>query len=70
MVIPSLIRNDSLWHGTLGTNSSLVGENVIGLGILYTSTAGFYSDVVECLPVDQVTQVRFLAGIGYNIFAL
>ena len=26
--------------------------------------AGFYSDVVECLPVDPVTWVRFLAGTG------
>ena len=24
--------------------------------------AGFYSDVVECLPVDPVTWVRFPAG--------
>ena len=37
--------------------------------------AGFYSDVVECLPVDPATWVRFLAGAGkifslYDIFRL
>ena len=26
--------------------------------------AGFYSDVVECFPVDPATWVRFLAGTG------
>ena len=26
--------------------------------------AGFYSDVVECLPVDPATWVRFPAGTG------
>ena len=26
--------------------------------------AGFYSDMVECLPVDPVTLVRFPAGTG------
>ena len=31
--------------------------------------AGFYSDVVECLPVDPATWVQFLAGIG-KIFSL
>ena len=31
--------------------------------------AGFYSDVVECLPVDQAIWVRFLAGAG-KIFSL
>ena len=42
-----------------------------GLGIYkYISTtklaveAGFYSDVVECLPVDPATWVRFAAGTG------
>ena len=27
--------------------------------ILPTSTAGFYSEVVECLPLDPAAQVRF-----------
>ena len=31
--------------------------------------AGFYSDVVECLPVDPATWVRFPAGKG-KIFSL
>ena len=31
--------------------------------------AGFYSDVVECLPVDPATWVRFPAGTG-KIFSL
>ena len=32
--------------------------------------AGFYSDVVECLPVDPATRVGFPAGTGWKIFAL
>ena len=31
--------------------------------------AGFYSDMVECLPVDLATWVRFPAGAG-KIFSL
>ena len=31
--------------------------------------AGFYSDVVECLPVDPASGVRFTAGAG-KIFSL
>ena len=31
--------------------------------------AGFYSDVVECLPVDPATWFRFPAGAG-KIFSL
>ena len=31
--------------------------------------AGFYRDVVECLPVDPATWVRFAAGAG-KIFSL
>ena len=31
--------------------------------------AGFYSDVVECLPVESATWVQFLAGAG-KIFSL
>ena len=31
--------------------------------------ANFYSDVVECLPVDPVTWVQFPAGAG-KIFSL
>ena len=47
-----------------------------GLGIYeYTHVyclaveAGFYSDMVECLPVDPATWVRFPAGAG-KIFSL
>ena len=41
-----------------------------GLGIYkYTFEAVFYCDVVECLPVDPATWVRFLAGAG-KIFSL
>ena len=33
--------------------------------------AGFYSDVVECLPVDPATWTRFPAGTGTGkIFSL
>ena len=32
--------------------------------------AGFYSDVVECLPVDPATWVQLPAGIGKICFAL
>ena len=32
--------------------------------------AGFYSDVVECLPVDPATWIRFLAGAGLIFFAV
>ena len=31
--------------------------------------AGYYSDVVECLPVNSATWIRFLAGTG-KIFSL
>ena len=31
--------------------------------------AGFYSDIVECLPVDPETWIRFPAGTG-KIFLL
>ena len=31
---------------------------------------GFYSDMVECLPVDPATWVPFWAWRGCNIFAL
>ena len=34
-----------------------------------TVEAGFYSNVVECLPVDQATWVPFPAGAG-KIFSL
>ena len=30
--------------------------------------AGFYSDVVECLPVDPATWVQFPAGTGKKYF--
>ena len=32
--------------------------------------AGFYSDLVECLPEVPATQGRFPAGTGWDIFAL
>ena len=41
-----------------------------GLGIYCLAVeAGFYSDVVECLPVNPATWVRFPAGVG-KIFSL
>ena len=48
-----------------GTNQFKAGKYVVGIGILHTSfyclavEAGFYSDVVECLPLDPTAQVRF-----------
>ena len=40
--------------------------NVVGTGTMYIThfyclavEAGFYSDVVECLPLDPAVQVRF-----------
>ena len=47
---------------------------VMGLGIYVTHfywllvEARFYSDIVECLPVDPVNLVRFPAGIGFFFF--
>ena len=57
------------------TNFKLEGVNVTGS--MYNIThfyclvveAGFYSQVVECLPVDPATLVRFPAGEG-KIFSL
>ena len=55
--------------------SNLVGENVTGLSryIIHfyclAVEASFYSNVVEYLPVDPATWVRFLAGAG-KIFSL
>ena len=57
------------------TNFKLEGVNVTGSRYNITHfyclavEAGFYSDVVECLPVDPVTWVRFPAGAG-KIFSL
>ena len=58
-----------------GTNFKLEGVNVTGSR--YTIThfyflpveAGFYSDVVECLPVEPAIWVRLPAGAG-KIFSL
>ena len=55
-----------------GTNFTLEGVNVTGSIIFFyclAVEAGFYSDVVDCLPVDPVTWVRFPAGTG-QIFSL
>ena len=47
-----------------GTNQFKAGKYVVGIGILthfycLAVEAGFYSDVVECLPLDPAAQVRF-----------
>ena len=58
-----------------GTNFKLEGEYVTGSRYLLIHfyclavEAGFYSDVVECLPVDPASWVRFPAGAG-KIFSL
>ena len=57
-----------------GTNFKLEGVNVTGYRYMIhfyclAVEAGFYSDVVECLPVDPATWVRFPAGAG-KIFSL
>ena len=58
-----------------GTNFKLEGVNVTGSRYNITHfyclavEAGFYSDVVECLPVNPATWVRFPAGTG-KIFSL
>ena len=57
------------------TNFKLEGVNVTGsrYNIIHfyclAVEAGFYSDVVECLPVDPANWVRFPAGAG-KIFSL
>ena len=57
-----------------GTNFKLEGVYVTGYRYMIhfyclAVEAGFYSDVVECLPVDPATWVRFPAGAG-KIFSL
>ena len=57
-----------------GTNFKLEGVYVTGSRYIIhfycpAVEAGFYSDAVECLPVDPATWVRFPAGTG-NIVAL
>ena len=43
-----------------GTNQFKAGKYVVGIGIIYNAVeAGFYSDVVECLPLDPAAQIRF-----------
>ena len=48
-----------------GRNLFKAGKYVVGIGKYITHfyclavDAGFYSDVVECLPVDPAAQVRF-----------
>ena len=65
-----------------GTNFKLEGVYVTGsiyiihfycLSVNAGFYSDFYSDVVECLPVDPATWVRFPAGAGkifslYNIY--
>ena len=69
-----LISRDSCTK-KFGTNFKLEGVNVTGsrynIRHFYCLAveAGFYSDVVECLPVDPATCVRFPAGTG-KIFSL
>ena len=57
-----------------GTNFKLEGVYVTGSRYIIhfyclAVEAGFYSDVVECLPVDPASWVRFQAGAG-KIFSL
>ena len=57
-----------------GTNFKLEGVYVTGYRYMIhfyclAVEAGFYSDVVECLPVDPASWVRFPAGAG-KIFSL
>ena len=57
-----------------GTNFKLEGVYVTGYRYMIhlyclAVEAGFYSDVVACLPVDPATWVRLLAGAG-KIFSL
>ena len=60
----------------LGTNFKLEGVNVTGSKYIYilhfyclAVEASFYRDVVECIPVDRASWVRFPAGTG-KIFPL
>ena len=46
-----------------------IQHNVSMANALKRCTYSFYSDVVECLPVDPATWVRFPAGAG-KIFSL
>ena len=59
-----------------GTNFKLEGLNVTGsrynirhFYCLAVEAGGFYSDAVECLPVNPASWVRFPAGAG-KIFSL
>ena len=58
-----------------GTNFKLEGVNVTGSRYNMTHfyclavEASFYTDVVECLPLDPAAQVRFPAGAD-KIFSL
>ena len=58
-----------------GTNFKLEGVTVTGSMYIQIHfyclavDAGFYSDVIECLPVDPATWLQFPAGTGY-IFSL
>ena len=42
-----------------GTNRFIAGKYVHVHRDRYAVEAGFYSDVVECLPLDPAAQVRF-----------
>ena len=62
-------------HRNSRTNFKLEGVNVTESRYILIHfyclavEAGFYSDVIECLPVDPATWVRFPAGAG-KIFSL
>ena len=58
-----------------GTNFKLEGVNVTGSKYkihfyCLAVEAGFYSILVECLPVDLATWVQFSVGTGWIFFAL
>ena len=70
-VIPRVSLKMILYGQELqGRKSNLVGENVYYTLLLICCRSRFYSNVVECLPVNPVTGVGCPAGTGWNIFAL
>ena len=57
---------ENKWHQTykLVCISNVTGSMYIIHFYCLAVEASFYSDVVECLPVDPATWVRFPAGTG------
>ena len=63
MVIHPLLLISLLEQYVIGFRYNIIHFYCLAVG------AGFYSDVVECLPVYPATWVRFPAGTG-KIFSL